>query len=304
MKRFLKDVKNNKVLLAMTLPAVIYIIMFSYIPMFGIIIAFKDYNYRSGIFGSKWVGLKNFEFLFKSGDLYVILRNTIGYNIVFILLGIALAVALAVLYDALGKSRLIKLNQTLSILPHFLSIVVIGYFVNSFINTDKGLINQFLTSMGEEQVNWYSEPKYWPYILTFVKMWMTVGWNSVIYFSTIKGFNSDYFEAACVDGATWWQRIRHITLPLLKPTIIVLLIMSIGGIMSSGIDLFYIIPRNSGALYSVTSTVDTYVYNGLLKSSNMGMTSATSVFQSVVEFILVVITNAVVRRVSPEDSMF
>ena len=304
MKRFLKDVKNNKVLLAMTLPAVIYIIMFSYIPMFGIIIAFKDYNYRSGIFGSKWVGLKNFEFLFKSGDLYVILRNTIGYNIVFILLGIALAVALAVLYGALGKSRLIKLNQTLSILPHFLSIVVIGYFVNSFINTDKGLINQFLTSMGEEQVNWYSEPKYWPYILTFVKMWMTVGWNSVIYFSTIKGFNSDYFEAACVDGATWWQRIRHITLPLLKPTIIVLLIMSIGGIMSSGIDLFYIIPRNSGALYSVTSTVDTYVYNGLLKSSNMGMTSATSVFQSVVGFILVVITNAVVRRVSPEDSMF
>ena len=304
MKRFLKDVKNNKVLLAMTLPAVIYIIMFSYIPMFGIIIAFKDYNYRSGIFGSKWVGLKNFEFLFKSGDLYVILRNTIGYNIVFILLGIALAVALAVLYGALGKSRLIKLNQTLSILPHFLSIVVIGYFVNSFINTDKGLINQFLTSMGEEQVNWYSEPKYWPYILTFVKMWMTVGWNSVIYFSTIKGFNSDYFEAACVDGATWWQRIRHITLPLLKPTIIVLLIMSIGGIMSSGIDLFYIIPRNSGELYSVTSTVDTYVYNGLLKSSNMGMTSATSVFQSVVGFILVVITNAVVRRVSPEDSMF
>lgn len=304
MKRFLKDVKNNKVLLAMTLPAVIYIIMFSYIPMFGIIIAFKDYNYRSGIFGSKWVGLKNFEFLFKSGDLYVILRNTIGYNIVFILLGIALAVALAVLYDALGKSRLIKLNQTLSILPHFLSIVVIGYFVNSFINTDKGLINQFLTSIGKEQVNWYSEPKYWPYILTFVKMWMTVGWNSVIYFSTIKGFNSDYFEAACVDGATWWQRIRHITLPLLKPTIIVLLIMSIGGIMSSGIDLFYIIPRNSGALYSVTSTVDTYVYNGLLKSSNMGMTSATSVFQSVVGFILVVITNAVVRRVSPEDSMF
>lgn len=304
MKRFLKDVKNNKVLLAMTLPAVIYIIMFSYIPMFGIIIAFKDYNYRSGIFGSKWVGLKNFEFLFKSGDLYVILRNTIGYNIVFILLGIVLAVALAVLYDALGKSKLIKLNQTLSILPHFLSIVVIGYFVNSFINTDKGLINQFLTSMGKEQVNWYSEPKYWPYILTFVKMWMTIGWNSVIYFSTIKGFNSDYFEAACVDGATWWQRIRHITLPLLKPTIIVLLIMSIGGIMSSGIDLFYIIPRNSGALYSVTSTVDTYVYNGLLKSSNMGMTSATSVFQSVVGFILVVITNAVVRRVSPEDSMF
>lgn len=304
MKRFLKDVKNNKVLLAMTLPAVIYIIMFSYIPMFGIIIAFKDYNYRSGIFGSKWVGLKNFEFLFKSGDLYVILRNTIGYNIVFILLGIVLAVALAVLYDALGKSKLIKLNQTLSILPHFLSIVVIGYFVNSFINTDKGLINQFLTSMGKEQVNWYSEPKYWPYILTFVRMWMTIGWNSVIYFSTIKGFNSDYFEAACVDGATWWQRIRHITLPLLKPTIIVLLIMSIGGIMSSGIDLFYIIPRNSGALYSVTSTVDTYVYNGLLKSSNMGMTSATSVFQSVVGFILVVITNAVVRRVSPEDSMF
>lgn len=304
MKQFLKDVKNNKVLLAMTLPAVIYIIMFSYIPMFGIIIAFKDYNYRSGIFGSKWVGLKNFEFLFNSGDLYVILRNTICYNIVFILLGIILAVALAVLYDALGKSKLIKLNQTLSILPHFLSIVVIGYFVNSFINTDKGLLNQFLKSIGKEQVNWYSEPKYWPYILTFVKMWMTIGWNSVIYFSTIRGFNSDYFEAACVDGATWWQRIRHITLPLLKPTIIVLLIMSIGGIMSSGIDLFYIIPRNSGALYSVTSTVDTYVYNGLLKSSNMGMTSATSVFQSVVGFILVVITNAVVRKVSPEDSMF
>lgn len=304
MKRFFKDVRNNKLLLAMSLPAVIYIIMFSYIPMFGILIAFKDYNYRSGIFGSKWVGLKNFEFLFSSGDLYVMLRNTICYNIVFILLGMVFAVLLAILYDALGKSKLIKLNQTLSILPHFLSIVVIGYFVNAFINTDKGTINQFLVSIGKEPVNWYSEAKYWPFILTFVKMWMTVGWNSVIYFSTIKGFNSDYYEAALVDGASWWQRIRHITLPLLKPTMIVLLIMSIGGIMSSGIDLFYIIPRNSGALYPVTQTVDTYVYNSLLKSTNLGMTSATSVFQSVVGFILVVTTNAVVRKVSPEDSMF
>lgn len=304
MKTFFRDVKRNLPLLIMALPAVIYIIMFNYIPMFGIVIAFKDFNYRKGIFGSEWCGFENFEFLFKSGDLAVMLRNTLAYNVVFIITGIILAVALAILFDALGKKLLNRINQTIVIMPHFLSMVVVSYFVYAFLSTDKGMINQFLTALGFEAIDWYSSPKYWPFILWLVRSWSTVGWSSVIYYSTIKGFNSDYYEAARIDGASWWQQVKNITLPLLKPTIIVLLITSIGGILSSGVDLFYLIPRNSGALYPVTTTVDTYVYRGLLQNSNVGMTSATSVFQSVVGFILVVTVNQVIKKVSPGDEMF
>ena len=288
----------------MALPAVIYIIMFNYIPMFGIVIAFKDFNYRKGIFGSEWCGFENFEFLFKSGDLAMMLRNTLAYNIVFLITGIILAVTLAILFDALGKKTLNRINQTVVIMPHFLSMVIVSYFVYAFLSTDKGMINQILTVLGMESVDWYTEPKFWPFILWIVKSWSTVGWSSVIYYATIKGFNSDYYEAARIDGASWWQQVKNITLPLLKPTIIVLLITNIGHILSSGVDLFYLIPRGSGALFPVTTTVDTYVYRGLLQNNNVGMTSATSVFQSVVGFILVVTVNKDIKKVSPGDEMF
>ena len=245
MKTFFRDVKRNLPLLIMALPAVIYIIMFNYVPMFGIVIAFKDFNYRKGIFGSEWCGLDNFKFLLESGDLAMMLRNTIAYNIVFIITGIIIAITLAILFDALGKTMLNRINQTIVIMPHFLSMVVVSYFVYSFLSVDKGVINQILKTLGIGTIDWYSEPKFWPFILWIVKSWSTVGWSSVIYYSTIKGFSSDYYEAAKIDGASWWRQVKNITIPLLKPTIIVLLITNIGHILTSGVDLFYLIPRNS-----------------------------------------------------------
>lgn len=304
MKTFIKDVRRNFPLLMLTAPVVIYLLMFNYIPMYGITIAFKNFNYRKGIMGSDWTGFKNFEFLFKSGDAFTIIRNTLLYNIVFIITGILLAIILAILFDALGKKLLNRINQTVVIMPHFLSMVIVSYFVYSFLSTDKGILNQTLTALGLSGVDWYTEPVFWPFILWIVNCWSTLGWNSIVYYATIKGFDTEYYEAARVDGATWLQQVRYITFPLLKPTIIVLMIMSIGHIFSSGIDLYYLIPRNSGALYSVTNTVDTYVYRGLIQNGNIGMTSATSVLQSVVGFVLVVSVNQIIRKISPEDSMF
>lgn len=303
-KKFLKDVYKNRILLLMTMPVVIYLILFNYLPMSGIVIAFKDYKYAKGMFGSAWCGLKNFKFLFKSNDLWLLLRNTIGYNVLFILLGTVLAIALAILYDSLGSRRLNRINQTLSILPHFMSFVVVGNFVYIFLSSDKGLLNQLLIKFGMETINWYSEASYWPWILTIVELWMTIGWNSIIYYSNIKGIDLEYYEAAKVDGATWWQQIRYITLPLLKQIIIVMLIMSIGRILNSDFSLFYIIPRNAGALYSVTQTIDTYVYNGLRGQGTLGMTSAVSVFQSVVGFLLVVTVNKIIKKIDEESAMF
>lgn len=304
MGTFFSDVKKNKWLLLMAMPATLYIILFSYIPMFGIIIAFKDYKFGKGVFGSKWCGLKNFEFIFESGDAFVMIRNTILYNLVFIFLGTFLAVILAILFDALGKNKLNRFNQTVVIMPHFLSMVIISYFVYGFLSMEKGLINQFLNIIGMDSVDWYSEPKYWPVILVIVNLWSTLGWESIIYYSNIKGIDTEYYEAARVDGATWIQQVKNITFPLLKPTMIVMIIMSLGRIFASNLDLFYLIPRNSGPLYPVTMTVDTYVYNGLMKSSNMGMTSAVSVVQSVVGFVLVISVNQIIKKWSPEDVMF
>lgn len=304
MKDFVRKVYRNKILLLMTLPAVVYITMFNYIPMFGIVIAFKNYKYNKGIFGSDWVGFKNFEFLLKSGDLWLLLKNTIGYNLIFILLGMALAVILAILYDALGSNKLNRINQSVSILPHFLSAVIIGHLVYIFLSSDKGILNRLLVSMGQEKVNWYSDPTYWPLLLIFIKMWMIIGWKSVIYYSNIKGIDTEYYDAARVDGASWVQQVWYITLPLLKPILIVTLIMSIGDILSSDFSLFYIIPRNSGALYSVTATVDTYVYNGLRGNASLGMTSAVSVLQSVVGFVLVLTVNKIIKTIDPEQAMF
>lgn len=304
MKNFIRNIKKNYVLLLMALPIVVYFIMFSYMPMFGLQLAFKNFNYREGILGSEWIGLKNFEFLFKSGDFWVLIRNTIGYNIVFIVCGMTISVFLAILFDAFGKNKLNRFNQTVVILPHFLSVVIIGYFVYSFLNFDKGILNKLIESFGGEKINWYFEPRYWPFILFFVRMWMVVGWNSIVYFSSIRGFDPTYYEAAKVDGASWWKQVTNITIPLLKPTLIVMFILALGGIFYSDFGLFYIIPRNSGALYSTTSTIDTYVYNGLLQGGNIGMTSATTFIQSVVGFVLVVSANTIIKKLSPDDAMF
>lgn len=306
-KGFFRDVWRNKMFLIMLIPGVVWYILFSYVPMFGVIIAFKDFDYGKGIFGSDWSGLHNFEFLFKSNDAFIILRNTICYNLVWIPLAVACAVIMAIIFDALAKRKVTpwtKVTQTMSMMPHFISWIVVSYFVTGLLDYDKGMVNSLLKSLGMDPINWYTDTSKWPFILTICTLWKGVGYNSIVYYSTIRGFSPEYYEAAWLDGANWYKQTRYITLPLLKPTLTVLLTLNIASILSSDFGLFYFIPKNSGLLYSVTSTLDTYVYNGMTQGGDFGMTGAVGFVKSVVGFILILITNAIVRKRSPENALF
>lgn len=305
MKTFLKKLNKRKTLIIMLLPVVVYYVLFNYLPMFGALIAFKDFKYSRGFFGSEWVGFKNFEFLFSSSDAWIITRNTIVYNVVFIVMGMLLSMCLAIVFDMLGtKSKLNRVNQTLVLFPHFISWVVASYFVSAFLSVDKGILNRLIVQLGGKDIEWYSESRYWPFILTVCYMWKHIGYNSIVYYSSIRGFDVELYQAARVDGATWLQQIRYITIPLLKSIAIIMLILNIGSIFYSDFGLFYLIPKNSGALYSVTSTIDTYVYNGFIGGGDIGTSSATGLYQSFVGFVLVVLSNSIIRKVSPEQAMF
>ncbi len=299
--KFFKQVKQNAPLLLMAMPGIVYLIMFSYIPMFGLLVAFKNFNFAQGIIGSPWAGLNNFKFLIMSGDAFTILRNTILYALFSLIVVKIIEIFLAILYDSLSKSKLNKFNQTVSILPHFLSWVVIAYFAQALLDADKGIFNQILGT----KIQWYSEPKYWPVILMSFQIWKTIGYGSIIYYSNIRGIDSELYEAARIDGATWWQQVKYITIPLLTSIIVIMFIMGIGGILHNDFGLFYNLPKNSGALYSVTQTLDTYIYNGItLAGGSLGMSSAASFFQSTVGFILVITANSIIKKVSPENAMF
>jgi len=302
--KFIKDLNKNKTLLLMALPAVLWYIAFCYLPMFGIVIAFKNFNYVDGIFGSPWAGFSNFKYLFSTSDAFVITRNTILYNAWFIVFGAIHASFIAILFDMLGKTKLSRINQTVSLLPHFLSWVVASYFVFGVLSVDKGIANQIVRFFGGDNINWYAEPKFWPFIIAICREWKAVGYASIVYYSTIRGFDVEYYEAAKIDGANWFQSITKITIPLMKPILIIMFILNIGSIMRSDFGLFYIIPKNSGMLYSVTSTLDTYIYNGLTGLGDLGSTSAAGLYQSVIGFILVIVSNMIVRKVSPEDALF
>lgn len=307
MKKFVRDIGKNKVYLLMLLPGVIWFIMFAYIPLFGISVAFKDFDYAKGIFYSDWIGLKNFEFLFKAKDAYVIIRNTLLYNVVWIPLTMTCAVCFAIMFDVLAKKRInlwTKSTQTLSLMPYFLSWIVVSYFVTGLLDFDKGAINKLLITLGMKPVNWYFEADKWPGILTIAHLWKGVGYSSIIYYSTIRGFSPEYYEAAWLDGANWYKQLRYITLPLLKPTITIMLILAIGSILSSDFGLFYFVPKNSGMLYSTTSTLDTYIYNGMTAGGDFALTGAANFLKSVTGFALVLITNAIVRKISPDNSLF
>ncbi len=288
----------------MALPGVIYMICNNYIPMFGIVIAFKKINFGKGIFNSEWAGLDNFKYLFASKDAFIITRNTILYNIVFIILGTVLAVAVAILLNEVQQKKAQKAYQSLILLPYLMSWVIVNYLAYAFLAGDTGLINNVLGKLGMQPVMWYNTTKYWPFILTFVYLWKTIGYAMIIYYSSLVSISTDYYEAALVDGATKWKQIKNITLPLLKPTIITMFILNIGRVMYSDFGLFYQVTRNSGTLYSATRTIDVYVYNALMENSDFGMSSAASVYQSIIGFVLVVAANALVRKVSEESKLF
>ena len=288
------------------LPGLVYLLFNNYLPMFGLVIAFKNVNYTLGIFKSPWAGLNNFKFLFSSGNAWLITRNTILYNIAFIILGMVCGIAVAILLNEIRGKMPLKIYQTLILLPYLMSWVVVSYLSFAFLSGETGFINNtILPLLGiDKPIAFYQTQKYWPFILTFVNLWKSMGFNMIMYYSCIIGIPSDYFEAARVDGASKWQQIRKITIPCMKSTIITLLILSIGRMFYSDFGLFYQVPKNSGMIYNVTQTIDTYVYNALMTQNNIGMSAAAGFYQSIVGFVLVIIANAVIRKISKEYAMF
>ena len=302
-KRF-TDLKKNLPLLALTIPGMLYLLINNYFPMFGVFIAFKDLDYSKGIFGSDWCGLKNFEFLFRTSEAGRMIRNTILYNLVFIILGTVIAVLVALLMSEITHMTISKFYQGSMILPNLISMVIVSYIVYAFLSPETGLLNAVIKSFGGEPISWYSKKEAWPFILVIVQMWKTVGYNSIVYIAAITGIDPSLYEAARIDGAGKFKQIFRVTLPQLKPMITLMILMSCGRIFSSDFGLFYQVPQNSGALYSVTQTIDTYVYRGLMQLGDVGMSSAAGLFQSVVGFLFVFGANAIVRATNKENALF
>jgi putative aldouronate transport system permease protein len=303
-KKKYKGTTKSGPLLLIALPGIVYLIINNYIPMFGVFLAFKDYDFVKGIFGSDWCGFKNFKYLF-SQDAFTITRNTILYNVAFIVLGTIAAIFVAILMCELGEKARVKFFQSALLLPNLLSWVVIGFIGYAFLNSDTGFINHTIIKLlGGEQVAWYTTSKYWPVILVLVFLWKNTGYSSIIYMASISGIDKSIFEAAKIDGATKMQQIIHITLPLLKPTVVILTLMAIGRVFYSDFGLFYQVPMDSGALYNVTQTIDTYVYHGLMELNDVGMSAAAGLYQSVIGFILVITANAIVRKVDSDNALF
>ncbi|WP_346698580.1 ABC transporter permease subunit [Catenibacillus scindens] len=297
---------KNKVLSPldfMIMPGCIYFLINNYFPLVGIFIAFKRVDYSVGIMNSEWVGFSNFTYLFSSSDAWVMTRNTILYNVAFIILGNLLGIIVGIFLSEVFSKKLQKLYQTTILLPQLISIIIVAYIVFAFLSNEAGLINKGILGEGNE-INFYNTKIYWPFILTFVNLWKGLGYNSIIYLSAIVSIDKSLYEAAYVDGANRWQQITRITVPLLKPSIITLVTMSIGRIFYSDFGLFYQVPMDSGALYSVTQTIDTYVYRSLLQLNNIAMASAASAYQSVVGFVVVLVANGIVRKIDNENAMF
>ena len=280
----------------MLLPGTAYLVINNYIPMTGIVVAFKQYNLRDGLYFSPNVGLKNFEFLFKTNDAWLITRNTILYNLVFIVLGVVLAITVAIILNEIRIDAAKQAYQTVILIPHLISMVVVSYLAFAFLSDGNGFLNKsVLPLLGMEPVSWYNAPQYWPFILVLINVWKGVGYSCILYYATICGIDHSLYEAAVVDGANRWQQIWNITLPCLKSTII---------IFRTDFGLFYQVPMNSGPLQNVTSTIDTYVYRGLMQTNNIGMSSAAGVYQSVVGFVLVISANLIVRRLDKSSALF
>ncbi|CAN7666668.1 ABC transporter permease subunit [Paenibacillus sp. LjRoot153] len=289
----------------MMMPGMIYLLINNYLPMFGLVIAFKNIDYSKGILGSDWNGLTNFKFLFQTSDAYIITRNTLLYNGVFIILGMIFSVGLAILLNEVKNRFMSRLYQSIVLLPFLISMVIVSYLVFAFLGDTQGYINKTLLPMlGLDTISFYQDPKYWPYILTLVNIWKTVGYSCIIYLATIIGIDPEYYEAATLDGANKWQQIRTITLPLLTPIIIIMTLMAVGRIFYSDFGLFYQVPMNSGMLYDTTNVIDTYVFRGLLQSNDIAMSSAAGFYQSVVGLILVVLANYAVRKFSKDNALF
>ena len=295
---------SNVPLLLMTLPGIACFICFNYLPMGGLVLAFKNFIPRRGIFGSDWIAFKNFEFMFRNPTFWLTVKNTLLYNGVFLVTNVVFPMSLALAINEVRSKKLARVFQTGMIMPHFISYVVVSVILFAIISADSGIVGHFYKNRGLMPIAFYSEPKYWPFFLIFIYVWKGTGYSSIIYLGSITGISDEYYEAAVIDGATKWQQIVHITLPFLKPMAVVLTIMRVGSMFSSNFDLFYQVPMNSGQLYSVTNTIDVFVYNTLKESNNVGLSSAVSFVQSVAGLVLVLDTNQIIRWIDRDLAMF
>lgn len=304
LKGLRKHLHTYGLLHIMALPTVICLILFAYAPMFGLVMAFQDFNVSKGFFGSDFVGFKNFEFLFATSDAWTITRNTVLYNVAFIILGNVCAVVLSVMLSEMYFTKTGKVLQTIFIMPNFLSIAVIAIIVFAFLSPTTGYLNSLLKASGQPIVSWYTTPDIWPPLLIFVNLWKGTGYSAVVYLATISGISNEYYEAAMLDGATKLQQIRYITIPNLRFIITIQLIMAVGSMFRGDIGLFYTVTMNNGALYPVTDVIDTYVFRALTKMNNPGMATAAGLYQSIVGLILILISNKIVTKVDPDSALF
>lgn len=297
--------KNTISLILIGLPGCLYLFINNYIPIMGIFIAFKNFSYAKGIWKSPWCGLSNFKFLFITDDAWIITRNTMLYNLAFIILGTVISVIAAILLNELGERLSGKIFQSTLLFPHLLSWVVVAYLVYALLGTSNGFVNNtVLAGLGKKGIDWYTLKSAWPVILLLVYIWKNAGYTAIVYMAGIAGIDQEIYEAARIDGASRLKQIISITLPLLRPTVIIMTLMSIGRIFYSDFGLFYQVPMNTGALFATTQTIDTYVYRGLMEQGNVGMSSAAGVYQSLVGFVLVVLANYIVRKKDPENALF
>lgn len=300
-----KNWKRYIPLYIMALPALIYLFINNYMPLYGMQLAFRELDYSKGVFHGDFVGLQNFKFLFATSDAWMMTRNTILYNLLFIVIGLVFGLTVAILFNEIRSRISRKIYQSALLVPYFMSMVIVSYLSYAFLSSDTGFINNsILKPLGLNTVAWYSEPKYWPYILTFINLWKGMGYSLLMYTARILAIDTSYYEAATVDGATKWQQIRYITLPLLKSVIIMMTLLNVGRIFYSDFGLFYQIPMNSQPLYSATTTIDVYAYRALMQLGDVTMSSATGVYQSVVGFVLVLAANTLVRKFSKENALF
>ena len=300
------DRSQNFGLFLMALPMMIVVTIFSYIPMGGLIVAFKNYSYRDGILKSPFCDplWKNFEFLFKTDSAWVMIRNTLAYNIVFIVLGVIIPVAFAIMMNEITRKFFKKAYQTMMFFPYFLSWVVVSYFLNAFLDAQYGMIPAMQEAAGHARTSWYTTPGPWPFILTFANLWKNVGYSTVLYLAAITGIDTNQYEAAAIDGATKWQQVLHVTIPHLRTMIAILFIMNVGKIFASDFGLFYNVPMQNGALFSVTQTIDTYVYRAYMATGDPGQSSAAGLLQNVLGFVCILTANGIVKKIDSESSLF
>lgn len=301
---FGKTVRKHWILLLMLLPAVSYVIIFSYIPMTGIVLAFKNYQYDGGIYGSPWNGLNNFRALLISGKLWQVTRNTLLYNIAFIFLGVVFEMGSAILLNEIVFKKFTKVAQTMMFLPYFISWVVAGAIMYNIFNYERGVANSLITSLGGQPFDLYNTPGAWPPILIFLKLWKGTGYGSVVYLAAITGLDQEMFEAATIDGANAWQRIRYITIPSLVPTMMIMVLLGIGNIFRGDFGLFYQTVKSSALLQPVTDVIDTYVFRLLINNSDVGVSAAAGLYQSVLCFITITICNKLVKTVQPDYALY